>query len=167
MQDLDEYIRNMTSLGGAAFDSSTVFAGSTSAFERSNLRNRQALSPPKKYNSPALVKPDRKVRKHAASEYSVSLLLISPGEIGVAYCSGKIESSNLQSCVARVLPRQATCGVGSHATKAKGFHEKKVYIRTTIVRHNLTIYLSPALLVSSVYSEIVTAFLHIEHDVSY
>ena len=167
MQDLDEYIRNMTSLGGAAFDSSTVLVGSTSAFERSNLRNRQALSPPKKYNSPALVKPDRKVRKHAASDYSVSLLLISPGEIGVAYCSGKIESSNLQPCVARVLPRQATCGVGSHVTKAKGFHENKVYIRTPTVRHNLTIYLSPALLVSSVSSEIVTALLHIEHDVSY
>ena len=43
MQDPDEYIRNLGSLGGAAFNNSTVFAGSTSAFDRPNVRDRQAL----------------------------------------------------------------------------------------------------------------------------
>ena len=42
-----------------------------------------------------------------------------------------------------------------------------MYIRAPTIRHNLTVYLSPALLVSSVFSEIITALLRIERAVSY
>ena len=167
IQDPDEYIRNLASLDGAAFDSSTVLAGSSSAFDWPDHRNRQALFSPKKYNSPALVKPEHKVRKHVASDYIVSLLLISPGEIGVTCRGGKIGSTNFQACVAPVLPGQATCGVGFHVTKAKRSHKNNVYIRAATVRHNLTAYLSPALLVSSVSSDMITALLHIKRVVSY
>ena len=124
MQDPDEYIRNLGSLGGAAFNNSTVLAGSTGAFDRPNLRNRQALFLPKKYNSPSFVKHEHKVRKHATSDSIISLLLISPGEICVAYCVVKIGYSNLQACVAPILPGQTTCGVGSHVTNLWAFTRK-------------------------------------------
>ena len=107
------------------------------------------------------MKHEHKVRQHATSDSIISLLLISPGEICVAYCVVKIGYSNLQACVAPILPGQTTCGVGSHVTKPKGFHENNMYIRAPTKRHNLTDYLSPALLVSSVSSEIITALLHI------
>ena len=42
-----------------------------------------------------------------------------------------------------------------------------MYIRTPVVRNKLTVYLSPALSVSSVSAEIVTDLLQTECDVSY
>ena len=82
--------------------------------------------------------------------------------------AGKIGSGqDLQACVAPILPRQATCGVPSHVTKTKCFHEDNVYIRTPTDRNKFTVYLSLALSISTVSTDIITVFLQIERAVLY
>ena len=142
----DEYSRNVASLGGGVFEGSIGLAGSTSAFEKPNLRNRKALFDPSRFT---------KLKKLPVIYTIVTRLLLSPGAIGEVYCGGKIGSSqNLQTCVAPVIPGQSTCGVRSHVTKANGFHENNMYIRTPVVRN-------------SVSAEIVMNLLQTECDVSY
>ena len=100
-----EYSRNVTSLGSGTFDGSNGLPG-LSAFEKPNPRNRNIFFAPTKFRSPAVVEPARKVKKPPALDTIVSPLLLSPGEIGVVHCGGKIRSGqNLQACVTPVIPR--------------------------------------------------------------
>ena len=53
--------------------------------------------------------PERKVKKSPTLDTVVSLFFLSPREIGVVHCGGKIGSGqNLQVCVALVIPGQST-----------------------------------------------------------
>ena len=81
------------------------------------------------------------------------------GEIG----SGR----DLQACVTPSLPGQTTCGVRSHVTRFKEFHQDNVYIRTPTDCNKFTVYLSPALSVSAISIDIITSLLQIERAVSY
>ena len=106
---------------------STGLVRSTSAFEKPNLRNRKDIFTPSRFTSAVVVKPECKLKKLPKIDIILSLLLLSPGDIGVVYCGGKIRSGqNLQSCVIPVIPGQSTCGVRSNVTKVKDVYENNV-----------------------------------------
>jgi len=55
----------------------------------------------------------------------------------------------------------------SHSTKAKGFNESTIYIKTHLVRGKVAVYLTPVLKISSVFSTILQSLLQLERTVSF
>lgn len=86
--------------------------------------------------------------------------------MGNIICGGKIGSEqHLQNHLALVAPGLSTCGVRSHFTKAKGFDERTIYIKTLLVRGKVTVHLTSVLGVTSVSSSIISSLLQLEHTV--
>ena len=81
--------------------------------------------------------------------------------------AGRSVRGGMHTCVAPVAPGLSTDGVRSRYTKANGFNETNIYIKTSLIRGKVAIYLNPVLDVTSVSSSEIHSFLQLERTVSF
>ena len=100
-----------------------------------------------------------------AGDTTVHLFHVLEGSIKTIVCGGKIGASGLQACVVDIFVGSSPYSIKSHSTKEKSLVDNTLYIQTPFVVGNITIYLPPSLIVSSVSPKILLLLLKAKRSV--